>query len=201
MILAAHVILSAYGFWLPNDPRGSWSDFVRVWDLLRFGGATKVTDRHSLARRPHDSALRAAAKRALMYPPVIFDGLQARAIARGFAHVVQRTNCVIHACAIMPDHVHLVIGRHRYPIQQVTNLLNGGATRRLRFEGLDPFLPFLAAGPKGRAHPSPWARKYWKVWLDSPEDVFRSIEYANDNPDKAGLQRQHWSFITPYVPA
>jgi hypothetical protein len=63
MILAAHVILSAYGFWLPSDPRGSWSDFVRAFDLLRFGDATKTDERNSLARSPHNSALRAAAKK------------------------------------------------------------------------------------------------------------------------------------------
>jgi hypothetical protein len=28
MIRASHVIFGAYGFWLPNDPRGSWSTFV-----------------------------------------------------------------------------------------------------------------------------------------------------------------------------
>ncbi len=201
MILAAHVILSAYGFWLPNDPRGSWSDFVRAFDLLRFGDATKTEERNSLARAPHNSALRAAAKRALLYPPVIFDGLQARAIARGFAQVVQRTGCAIYACAIMPDHVHLVIGRHHYPIQQLANLLKGGATRRLRTENLDPFLPFLAAGPKGRAHPSPWAHRYWKVWLDSADDIIRSIAYTNHNPTHAGLNPQTWSFVTPHVPA
>ena len=136
-----------------------------------------------------------------MYPPVIFDGHQARAIARGFSQVVRRTGCTIYACAVMPDHVHLVIGRHHYRIQQLANLLKGGATRRLRYENLDPFAPFLAAGPKGRVHPSPWARKYWKVWLDSPEDVIRSIAYTDDNPIKAGLNPQRWSFVTPYVPA
>lgn len=35
MVLASHVILGAYGFWLPNDPRGSWSTFVGAWDLYR----------------------------------------------------------------------------------------------------------------------------------------------------------------------
>jgi len=28
MVIGFHVILTAYGFWLPNDPRGSWSEFV-----------------------------------------------------------------------------------------------------------------------------------------------------------------------------
>ena len=31
MILGFHVVFGAYGFWLPNDPRGSWSDFVGSW--------------------------------------------------------------------------------------------------------------------------------------------------------------------------
>ena len=49
MILAFHFILSAYGFWLPNDPRGSWSEIVRNFELLRFGPATKVSTTRSLA--------------------------------------------------------------------------------------------------------------------------------------------------------
>ena len=141
MILAAHVIFSAYGFWLPNDPRGSWSAVVRAFDLLRFGDATKTDERNRLARAPHNSALRSAAKRELMYPPVVFNGLQARAIASGFGDVVRRTGCAIYAGAVMPDHVHLVIARHHHPIQQLASLLKGGATRCLRKEGLDPVLP------------------------------------------------------------
>jgi hypothetical protein len=36
-LLAAHIIFTAYGFWLPNDPRGSWSEWVAAWELFRFG--------------------------------------------------------------------------------------------------------------------------------------------------------------------
>lgn len=35
MIVGHHIIIGMYGFWLPNDPRGRWSDFVRSWDLYR----------------------------------------------------------------------------------------------------------------------------------------------------------------------
>ena len=58
MVLASHVIFSAYGFWLPNDPRGSWSTFVGSLELFRFGPATKVTTRRSVAHQPHDHVLR-----------------------------------------------------------------------------------------------------------------------------------------------
>ncbi len=84
MILASHVIFSTYGFWLPNDPRGSWSDFVGNWELTRFGKATTVTTHRSLARAPHNRADRIAAKQLLNFPPVRFDGMQALAVANGF---------------------------------------------------------------------------------------------------------------------
>ncbi len=77
MVLAYHVIFGAYGFWLPNDPRGSWSDFVASWELVRFGKATKTTERRSLAHVAHDRRRRDEAKRALKYPPVLFSGRRA----------------------------------------------------------------------------------------------------------------------------
>ena len=194
MILAAHLIFSAYGFWLPNDPRGSWSDFVRAFDLLKFGNAMKVEDRHSLARTPHNAARRAAAKKDLANPPVMFNGLQALSIAQGFLNVMYQTGCAIYALAIMPDHAHLVVGRHHYDIQHLANLLKGGATKQLTRDNRHPF----SGGPTGRAAPSPWSRNSWKVWLDSVDDIERSIEYTNTNPTNAGFKRQHWRFLTPY---
>src|SRR5262249_33098542 len=106
MIVGYHVIFSAYGFWLPNDPRGSWSDFVGAWELFRYGRATKTTERRSLAYREHDRELRKAAKSALKYPAVEFTGVQARAVARGFALYFEKAAVPVWACAILPDHVH-----------------------------------------------------------------------------------------------
>ena len=33
MVLAYHLVFSAYGFWLPNDPRGSTSREVRIANI------------------------------------------------------------------------------------------------------------------------------------------------------------------------
>jgi REP element-mobilizing transposase RayT len=196
MVLAYHVILSAYGFWLPNDPRGSWSDFVRAWEIFRFGGPTKVDTRRSVARRPHDAELRRAAKRALKYPPVLFTGEQARAIAWGFADAIAEAGYVIYACAIMPDHVHLVVARHARKIETVTAHLKAKATMRLTAESLHP----LAAHPqKNGSFPSPWAARGWSVYLDSVEDILRAIPYVENNPTREGLPRQKWSLVTPYA--
>src|SRR3954465_15787996 len=110
MIVAYHVSFSAYGMWLPNDPRGSWSEFVGSWELFLAGRkATKTTEARSLAHVPHDHAARLGAKLALKRPPVEFNGLQARAVGEGFAEYVRKSGLVVWACAIMTDHVHLVV--------------------------------------------------------------------------------------------
>ncbi len=110
MFVAHHLILSAYGFWLPNDPRGTGSNFVGSNALYDFAGrATKVDDGRSRASDPHDRGRRVAAREFLKWPPVLFTGVQARAVGRGIAEYVERMAIPIWACAIMPDHAHFVI--------------------------------------------------------------------------------------------
>src|SRR3954470_16401976 len=91
MIIGYHIIFGAYGFWLPNDPRGSWSEFVGSWELFRYGRGTKTTENCSLAYRHNHRARHLAAKQALQKPAVQFNGLQARAVARGLATYVERS--------------------------------------------------------------------------------------------------------------
>jgi REP element-mobilizing transposase RayT len=195
MVVASHVIFGTYGFWLPNDERGSWSDFVGSWELLRFGKATTVSVRQSLARRPYDRAKREAALAALKYPPVVLTGVQARAIGRGFAEFADTVKLAVFACAILPQHVHLVLGRHRLSVEQVVNRLKGAATRQLVQEQIHP----LAArqGAKRRP-PKAFARGQWKVFLDTAEDVERSIHYVEGNPLRESLPAQRWGVVTPY---
>lgn len=195
MVHGYHIIITAYGFWLPNDPRGSWSDFVGAWELRRFGPATKVTTRRSLARQPHDVAFRLAAKEVLKYQPVHFTGVQARAIGRGFAEFIQKANVTVWACSILPEHTHLVIARHHYLVEQIVNLLKGESTRQLVVENLHPLAAWKTR--TGRP-PKCWAQNLWKVFLDSEEDIVRAIRYVEENPLKEGKPRQHWPFVTPF---
>jgi REP element-mobilizing transposase RayT len=197
-VLGYHVIFGAYGFWLPNDPRGSWSEFVGSWELSRFGPATKTQERCSLARRPHDRQLRLAAKQALRRSAVQFTGLQARAIGRGFAEYVTQSNLPVWACSILPEHVHLVTGRFRLDIEQVVIQLKAAASRRLIAEGLHPFAD---ATRPGERPPKCFARGEWSVFLDDAAGIVRSIRYVENNPVKEGKRPQTWPFITPYQPA
>lgn len=195
--LAYHIIASFYGFWLPNDPRGSWSDFVGAWELFRYGGrATKVDTTRSVARHPHDRERRCEVKRHLKYVPVNLSGLQARAVATGFHRAAIEGSYAIHACAILREHAHLIIGRNDRDVSQIVSHLKGRATQQLAAEGLHPFVRYA---DDDRASPSPWARKYWKVFIDQDDWVWNAVNYVEANPEKEGKSRQNWKMVVPYV--
>ena len=183
LILAYHIIFGMYGFWLPNDPRGSWSDFVGSWKLFRFGPATRVHTRRSVAGREHDNTARVAAKAALRNPAVVLNGIQARAVGHGFAEAIREGGYFAYSCSILPEHVHLVIGPHERAATLIVKHLKTRATQRLIVE---------CGWHRGRPV---WARRCWKVFLYDVRAVRRAIQYVCDNPVKEGLPLQHWSFV------
>ena len=116
--------------------------------------------------------------------------------AADFSRAKQKCGLTIWACSILPEHVHLVIARHRYKVETVANLLKGEATKQLRTEDLDPMAAhMLEKHAEGR---SPWARNEWKVFLDSEDAIENAIRYVEDNPLKEGKTRQTWSFVDPF---
>ncbi len=187
-MLANHLIFGMYGFWLPNDPRGSWSDFVGSWELFRYGAATKTTATRSLAGLAHDRGLRLAAKKALSREAVVLDGAQREAVAAGFGEYAERSDVRVLACAILSDHVHLVLGKHRLAAKQLVIQFKGEATRELMKQGLHPF---PAEGRPAKC----FARGEWDVFLDTEADVWRAMRYVEENPVKEGLARQEWGFV------
>jgi REP element-mobilizing transposase RayT len=197
MVLGYHLVFGAYGFWLPNDPRGSGSKTVWAEHLRRFGPATGLDDRsRSVAGKQHDWRLRLAAKGNLKYPAVKFTGIQAKAIGDGFGDYVRKEQITVWACSILPVHVHLVIGRHSsYPIEYISERLKLAATQQLVRQGLHPFAHLRTAGG---ALPTCWQRKAWHPFLDTVEDVRHRIQYVEHNPIKEGKPRQRWSFVVPY---
>ncbi|MEM1108054.1 MAG: transposase [Planctomycetota bacterium] len=181
MIRAFHCIFGTYGFWLPNEPRGSWSTYVASWELLRYGKATTVSTRRSLARKPFDPKLRKQMRGSLKYEPVRFTGKQAVVVARSFIE----TGYTIHAMVVMPEHVHLVIGYTDRPIRRVIDHLKTSATRGLRECGWF-------------TDRTPWAAHGWNVFLNSDADVMRCVKYVEANPLREGKRPQRWSGVMSY---
>ena len=194
MVRWYHLIMTAYGFWLPNDPRGSWSDFVWAWELRKFGAATKTNEKRSLAHDPHDRTVRMAAKQALKFPPVRFDQLQRGAIVDGFAAAVRERGYILHAGCVGHDHAHFVIARHERSIEQVAKHLKSKATMSLTRAGIHPLRNY--ATPTGAA-PTPWAEGIWSVFINDDEQLAAAIAYVERHPEKEGLPSQAWDFLVP----
>jgi REP element-mobilizing transposase RayT len=192
-IIAYHIVFGAYGFWLPNDPRGSWSRYVWSKRLQSFGKPRPLRAGYEPAAE--DDVHRQAMKRELRYPAVRFSGVQALAVGNGFADIVHRLRFVVYAAAIMPDHVHLVVARQEMHAEIIAGYLKRAAVRKLQKERLHPLAAFRDS--RGRV-PSPWEEHGWKVFLHSPEEIELAMLYVNNNPLEAGLRAQRWSWVKPY---
>lgn len=108
---------------------------------------------------------------------------------------MRKSRLTIWACSILPEHVHLVVARHTFAVEQVCNLLKGEGTKRLKAESLHPFASLASSDGK---LPSMWAARQWVVYLDCDDAIEAAIRYVEDNPVKEGKRRQRWSFVTPF---
>jgi len=100
---AYHIVFCVYGFWLPNDPRGSWSGYVGSKKILRLGYATKTDTRISVAKSAHNYSLRLLQKGGLKYPSVRLSKAQIEAVKRGFQIGIEEGGYRVHACAVLRD--------------------------------------------------------------------------------------------------
>lgn len=182
IVIAHHLIFTAYGWWLPNDPRGSGSNLIHNDPIAELGELHH--GRKSLQPAGRDvAAFYAQASEVLAYPLRRFDEAQISMIADAFADVIAERKYTCYACAIMADHVHLCIRKHRDTAEEMMEHLKALSRKRLRENG-------------GFASDHPvWVGGLgWKVFLDHPKDVRRTIGYINRNP----RSRQRWPFVIEY---
>ncbi|MEI8196566.1 MAG: transposase, partial [Phycisphaerae bacterium] len=178
------VVFSAYGFWLPNDPRGSWSRYIAARRLLSFGDLVHPKDRHSHADSQRAVQRRFAAKRALLHPIVVFSGTQAWCIAKEIGATTALFGVRVYALSVMPEHVHLVISSPPFSLRRFIGHIKSRATKSLEKENLRPGVVV-------------WSRNCWGVILDDGNDIRAASEYVMENPITEGKRMQHWSFVRP----
>lgn len=130
MVIAYHVVFTTYGTWLPNDPRGSYSKAIyneqlRMLGRIKYGRQEPAPAKRQLLR------FWTAATPKISRPPYFIDDNSRSIIASGFNKVVQRLDVKIPACAIMNDHVHILVLRLKYRVEYIFNQLKGAATDAL----------------------------------------------------------------------
>ena len=185
MIIAYHLIWTAYGYWLPNDPRGSTSktiasDVIAQLGTLHYG--RKKVQPASREIREFQNRSRGVLKHALLkFKPSEFS-----IIADSLAEAIQKQNYTCYACAIMPDHIHMIFRKHKHRAEEMLENLQASTRLRLRNTGL-----------RSTGH-SIWGGPGWKVFLDTPDAIRRTIRYIERNPPQWRLPSQQWPFVTKY---
>lgn len=109
-----------------------------------------------------------------------------RSIAVAFQEVIAAHKYTCYACAIMPDHIHMVTRKHKHQAEEM--IANFQECSRLRF---------YADGLRAAKHPV-WGGPGWKVFLDHPDEVRREVRYVEENPLKLRAPVQRWPFVTAY---
>jgi hypothetical protein len=130
IIIAHHIMWTLYGWWLPNDLRGSTSrtirnDLVAELGALHFGRKSK---------QPAGRDIRAfyeQAARLLQHSLLSFDLDQFAMVAEAVGQAICECKYTCYACAIMPDHVHLLIRKHRDLAEEMIEKIQTLSRKRL----------------------------------------------------------------------
>jgi REP element-mobilizing transposase RayT len=185
MVIAYHLIWTAYGWWLPNDPRGSGSKHVNSARLLDLGklhqGRKQIQPSGRVVREFYEKAAP-----LLKHPLLTFDEPARTALASAFEEEIARQNYTCWACAVMPDHVHILIRKHKHLAEEMAENLMRASREKL-----------TTLGHRESSHPTWIDATGWKVYLD-PDDILRTIRYVELNPVKIGLPEQKWCFVKAY---
>lgn len=185
MIIGHHLILTGYGHWMPNDPRGSMSGDVASPKIDELGelhyGRKRVQPSREELREFHKRA-----KRVLNYPVLWFEDAERQALSKAVGGAIAEQGLTCYACAVLRCHVHVLIRRHRLKGEQMIHMLKIAGRDVLREAGLVP--------PN---HP---------VFSTDSCDVYKSgviamracVVYINDHYRKHRLTPIECGFVVPY---
>src|SRR5262245_32906239 len=185
VVVGYHLIWTAYGWWLPNDPRGSNSHEIRVERIAELGelheGRKPIQPLPAELRAFYDKA-----RAVLRHELLTFTDADVAILAESFAAVIREAGYTCYACAIMPDQADALMRRHRDRSETMMERLQETSRGAL-----------IAAGRRPAEHPV-WGGPGWKVFLNTRADMERIVRYIRDNPVKIGRPVQEWPFVTPY---
>ena len=185
VVIAYHLIWTVYGYWLPNDPRGASSHVIRR-DIFNDLGVLHHGRKRVQPASRDIRAFYARAERKLRFHILELSPRDVECVADAFAQVISTMRYTCYGCAIMPDHVHLVIRKHKHLAEEMIQNLQRESHLLLRDRGL-----------RDLDHPT-WGGPGWKVFLDGPDAVRRTIGYVERNPFEIVLPAQTYPFVTSY---
>ena len=185
MVIAYHIIITAYGWWLPNDLRGSTSrrvccDVLNDPGELHFG-RKKIQPAGFEIREFYNRAVE-----VLKHDLLTFDDRCVKVVSDAFSRCIVDNQYTCYGGVIMPDHGHLCIRKHKHFAEEMIQQFQKYSAEAL-----------VDAGLRSKDHPV-WSTSGWKVFLDDADDVRRTVHYIEQNPMKMNLPIQRYPWITSY---
>jgi hypothetical protein len=185
MIIGYHIILSGYGTWLSNDPRGSGSEFTRKDELDELGpvhhGRKRIQPPRKEIRTFYQNA-----EPLLDFPTLLFDESRRQTIGEAFGRAASAGRYTVWACAVCRNHAHFCVRRHRDDWIAIRDAFaNASRVALTEAFALEP------------GHPV-WSSRPYAVFMDTVDGVAGRVEYVRQNPMKEGLPEQRWSFVKEY---
>ncbi len=168
-------------WWLPNDPQGGSMSHCIASDVLKdLGGLHYGREAFNLllarfvsftrTRRQTSSSATDVRSRTLLGHRLRFR----RRDRSGRLHLLTR--------AIMPDHVHILIRKHRDDAETMIINLQRLAHRVARVIGARDMTHPVWGGPGGRC-------------FSIRQTIFETVTYIEKNSIKIGLPTQRWDFV------
>ncbi|MFA5864163.1 MAG: hypothetical protein WC975_05690 [Phycisphaerae bacterium] len=185
LVLAHHLIFTGYGHWIANDPRGSESVELREKKFEDLGPIHPGRKRIQPPRGQVKEFYKQANPR-MEFEPFWFDQGMRNDIANAFSRVIRKRKYTVWGCAILSNHVHLCVRRHRDNGQTMWKILAGEVREEINhWNGISPNHPL-------------WSQRVYVIYLHTPDDIRRVVGYIQNNPIKERLEKQEWEFVQPY---
>jgi len=158
MVAGYHLIWTLYGFWLPNDLRGSTSKEIRIATIkllgpLHYGRKQKQPSSKEIREfqeKAHD---------ALKHPVLTLDNDDIALLGKVFGQEIAANGYICHACAIMPDHVHMLLRRGRDRAEDIIEHFQEASRAAL-----------IDAGKRAPTHPVWTKGPGWKGFMNTIRD-------------------------------
>ena len=103
--------------------------------------------------------------------------------------MIRDNHYACHACAIMPEHVHLLMGRRIATAESMAELFKQSSRSALIEAGCFP--PTHAV----------WTAGQRIVYKSTSAAIIQCVQYIENNPLEIGKPTQVWDFVTAYDPS
>lgn len=122
----------------------------------------------------------------IQHPIMWFEEGERIAIANSCRREILGRRLTCYACAILPNHAHLLVRVHKITGREMIEMLKLCSRTGLMIEaGFPP------------AHPV-WSEDVADMYKFTPQQVRTTLRYICQNPSKHRLPQQQWDFVTPY---